>query len=112
MGITVSKTGEKIYVASYEGNAVEVITKVADNWNKTNTIEHPAFNMCFDLDISTDDNYLYVTNPNYDGEFVPAYQVKEEGEISTVGIINTFSETVEKVIEVEEGAAGICVERF
>ncbi len=112
MGVTVSSTGQKIYVASYEGNAVEVVTKVADNWNKTNTIEHTAFSMCFDIDITADDSYVYVTNQNLDGDFVPAYKVKEEGEISTVGIINTFSETVEKVIEVEEAASGICVEQL
>lgn len=111
-GVAVSSTGQKIYVASFGGDAVEVITKVSDNWNKTNTITHPAFNMPFDIDITLDDSYLYVTNQNLDGEFVPAYQVKEEENISTIGIINAFSETVEKVIEVEENAAGICVEKF
>ena len=112
MGVTVSSTGQKIYVASSGGDAVEVITKVSDNWSKTNTITHPAMNMPFGIDITSNDSYLYVTNQNLDGEFVPAYQVKEEENISTVAIINTQSETVEKVIEVEEAAAGIVVEKL
>ena len=45
MGVTVSSTGQKIYVASSGGDAVEVITKVSNNWSKTNTITHPAMNM-------------------------------------------------------------------
>ena len=112
MGVTVSSTGQKIYVASSGSDAVEVITKVSDNWSKTNTITHPAMNMPFGIDITSNDSYLYVTNQNLDGEFVPAYQVKEEENISTVSIINTQSETVEKVIEVEEAAAGIVVEKL
>ncbi|NOX64991.1 MAG: YncE family protein [Chlorobi bacterium] len=112
MGVTVSSTGQKIYVASGGGNAVEVITKTAAFWDKTNTITHPAFSMPFGIDITSDDRYVYVTNQNLEGDFVPAYQVKGEEFISTVGIINTQTETVEKVIEVEENAGGIAVEKL
>lgn len=112
MGVVVSSTGQKIYVASSKGNAVEVITKTAAFWDKTNTITHPAFSMPFGIDITSDDNYVYVTNQNLEGDFVPTYQVKGEGYTSTVGIINTQTETVEKVIEVEENAGGIAVEKL
>lgn len=112
MGVTVSSTGQKIFVASSGGDAVEVITKTANYWDKTNTITHPAMSLPLGIGITSDDSYLYVTNQNLDGDFVPAYQVKEEGNISTVAIINTQLETVEKVIEVEEAAAGIAVEKL
>lgn len=112
MGVTVSSTGDKIYVASSGGDAVEVITKVSDWWNKTNTITHPTMSMPFGIDITSDDRYVYVTNQNLDGDFIPAYRVKEEGDISTVTIINAVTETVEKIIEVEENAAGIVVEKL
>ncbi len=112
MGVTVSSNGQKIYIASNGGNAVEVVTKSAAFWNKTNTITHPAFSMPFAIDITSDDKYVYVTNQNLNGDFVPAYQVKHEGSISTVGIINAQTEQVEKVIEVEEFAAGITVEKL
>ena len=111
-GVIVSSTGQKIYVASSGGDAVEVITKSGNYWNKTNTIIHPTMSIPYGIDISSDDNYLYVTNQNIDGDFTPAYQVKEEGYVSTVTIINTLSETVEKAIEVEEAAAGIVVEQL
>lgn len=112
MGVTVSSTGQKIYVASSSGDAVEVITKTSNYWDKTNTITHPTMSIPFGVDITLNDKYLYVTNQNLNGDFVPAYQVKEEENISTVTIINAYTETVEKVIEVEEAAAGIAVERL
>ncbi len=112
MGVTVSSTGQKIFVASRGGDAVEVITKVSDSWSKTNTITHPTMSMPFGIDITSNDSYVYLTNQNQDGEFVPAYRVKGEGDISTITIINARTETVEKVIEVEENAAGIAVEKL
>ena len=110
MGVAVSSSGDKIYVASNGGDAVEVITKVNDRWNKTNTITHPTMSMPYGIDITLNGKYVYVTNQNLEGDFIPAYQVKGEEDISTVTIINALSETVEKVIEVEENAAGIAVE--
>jgi hypothetical protein len=65
-----------------------------------------------ELIITSNDSYVYLTNQNQDGDFVPAYQVKDEGDISTITIINARTETVEKVIEVEENAAGIAVEKL
>ncbi len=111
MGISVSNNGSKIYVASNGGNAIEVVTKTVNNWNKSNTITHPTMNMPFALDITSDNNYLYVTNQNSNGKFIPTYKVKGEKNISTITIINTVTEAVIKSIEVEEEAAGIVVQK-
>ena len=110
-GVAVSSDGNKIYVASFNGNAIEVITKSGNFWSKTNTITHPTMSNPFALDITDDNSYLYVANFNGNGDFVPTYQVKGEKNISTITIINTSSESVEKVIEVEENAIGITVEK-
>ena len=112
MGISTSKNGNKIYIASNGGNKVEVVTKTNLFWDKTNTISHPTMSMPFAIDITNDDLYLYVTNQNTDGGFDPTYKVNGEKNISTISIINTTSETVSKVIEVEEEAAGIVVEKL
>ncbi|MDA3859694.1 MAG: YncE family protein [Melioribacteraceae bacterium] len=112
MGISVSKNGSKIYVASNAGNAIEVVTKTNLFWDKTNTISHTTMSMPFAIDITSDDSYLYVTNQNFKGDFVPSYKIIDESNISTVTIINTATESIEKVIEVEENAAGIVVEKL
>ncbi len=112
MGISISSGGEKIYVASNGGNVVEVITKTNLFWDRTNSISHSTMSMPFAIDISNDDSYLYVTNQNLDGDFIPTYRVIGEKNISTVSIIRTSTESVEKVIEVEEKAYGIVVEKL
>ncbi|MCF6270300.1 MAG: YncE family protein [Melioribacteraceae bacterium] len=112
MGISISKNGDKIYVASNGSNSIDVITKSGNFWSKTNTISHPTMSMPFAIDITNDDSYLYVTNQNLSGAFVPTYKVIGEENISTISIINTATESVEKVIEVEEEAYGIVVEKL
>lgn len=112
MGIVTSSFGDKIYIASNGSDAVEVVTKSGIFWSKTNSISHPMMSMPFAIDITSDDSYLYVTNQNLDGDFVPGYKVKDEENISTVAIINTSTESVEKVLEVEEEAFGIAVEKL
>jgi len=109
--IAVTTDGQKIFVASSGGNVVEIVTRVTNFWSKTGEINHPAFSMPFGIDITVDDRYLFVSNINTNGAFTPAYQVKGEGNISTVGIINVQTESVIKVIEVEENAAAIVVEK-
>jgi len=111
-GIAVSKFGDKIYVASNGSDAVEVVTKTGNFWDKTNTILHPTMSSPFALSISSDDRTLFVTNVNSSGKFAPAYQVSGEGNISTVSIINTSTESVENILEVEEASHGIAVEKL
>ena len=112
MGIAVSSFGDKIYIASNGGDAVDVVTKTGTYWSKTKSISHSTMSMPFGIDITSDDSYLYVTNQNLDGDFIPAYEVTGEENISTVSIINTSSETVVKVLEVEEEPHGIVVEKL
>ena len=112
MGIAISNNGSKIYIASNVGNAIDVVTKSGNFWSKTNSISHPTMSMPFGIDITSDNTYLYVTNQNSNGEFIPTYKVKDEENISTISIISTETETVVKVIEVEEEAAGIIVEKL
>lgn len=112
MGISVSRNGSKIYVASSGDNVVDVVTKTGNFWNKTNTISHPTMSMPFAIDITSDDSYLYVTNQNLNNNFVPTYKVIGEDNISTISIIKTSTESIEKVIEVEEKSYGLVVEKL
>jgi YVTN family beta-propeller protein len=109
MHIAVSSDGNKIYIPSMMGNVVNVITKNGTTWSKTNEISHPGFNMMQGADLTEDDRYLYVSSRNTDGLFKTQYEVIGEGPSGTIGIIDTQTEQVIKLIEVEEFAAGLTV---
>lgn len=111
MQLSVSPDGSKIYVSSMGGDVVEVVTKSGFSWSKTNEISHPAFNLLHGSDLTADGRYLYVSSRNTDGAFVPPYLVKEEGIPGSVGVIDTQTESVIKVIEIEEFGSGLVVEK-
>ena len=109
MHIAVSSDGNKIYIPSMMGNVVNVVTKNGSSWSKTNEISHPGFSMMQGADLTEDDRYLYVSSRNADGLFKTHFQVTGEGPSGTIGIIDTQTEEVIKLIEVEEFAAGLTV---
>jgi DNA-binding beta-propeller fold protein YncE len=113
MHIAVSSDDTKVYVSSMGGNVVEVLTRTSEtSWQRTKQIGHPAFSMLHGCDITADDRYLYVSSRNLNGSFVPAYlEAGSNEKIATVGIIDTQSESVIKVIEIEEYGAGLVVEK-
>jgi YVTN family beta-propeller protein len=109
MHIAVSSDGNKIYVPSMMGNVVNVVTKNGSTWSKTNEISHPGFNMMHGAGLTDDDRYLYVSSRNTNGLFTPQFAVTGEGPPGTIGIIDTQSETVIKLIEIEETGAGLTI---
>jgi DNA-binding beta-propeller fold protein YncE len=109
MHIAVSSDGNKIYIPSMMGNVVNVVTKNGSVWSKTNEISHAGFNMMQGADLTEDDRYLYVSSRNADGSFKTQFEVTGEGPSGTIGIIDTQTEQVIKLIEVEEFAAGLTV---
>jgi YVTN family beta-propeller protein len=109
MHIAVSSDGNKIYIPSMMGNVVNVVTKNGSVWSKTNEISHAGFNMMQGVDLTEDDRYLYVSSRNADGSFKTQFEVNGEGPSGTIGIIDTQTEQVIKLIEVEEFAAGLTV---
>lgn len=111
MHIAVSSNGNKIYVGSMMNSTVSVVSKDGLVWTKTATISHPAFSQLHGCDLTADDKYLYVSSRNQNGSFIPSTKVNGEGNIGNVGIINTQTNTVEKVIEIEEFGSGLVVEK-
>jgi YVTN family beta-propeller protein len=109
MHIAVSSDGNKIYIPSMMGNVVNVVTKNDSSWSKSNEISHAGFNMMQGADLTDDDRYLYVSSRNTNGLFKTQFEVTGEGPSGTIGIIDTQTEQVIKLIEVEEFAAGLTV---
>ncbi len=111
MHIAVTSDGNKIYIASMGASVVDIVTKNDTTWTKTGTISHPYFNMLHGCDLTADGKYLYVSSRNQDGMFKPTYVVGNDDKVGNVGIIDTQTNQVIKVIEVEDFGAGLVVEK-
>jgi DNA-binding beta-propeller fold protein YncE len=108
--IAVKSDASKIYVTSMDNNSVDVINRIANSWTWSRQISNPAFNMLDGIVITKDDALLYVTGRNSEGDFDVPYPVKSEKPRGIVGIINVATESVIKVIEVEQQPGGIATE--
>ncbi len=63
------------------------------------------------LVISPSGQYVYVTNRNKNipAEYTPRYDLGDNANSGTVVVINTATNVIEKVIEVEEYPSGIAI---
>ena len=111
MHIAISSTGNKIYVGSMGAHVVMIVEKNGNTWTKTKEISHPGFNMLHGADLTADDKYLFVSSRNTNGNFATHFTVGGEGHSGTLGIIDTETEKVVKLIEIEEHGAGLVVEK-
>ncbi|MFZ1517588.1 MAG: hypothetical protein WAU11_02370 [Ignavibacteriaceae bacterium] len=115
MHIAVSSTGNRIYVStmmhSATGSSVDVIEKSGTSWNRIAQITDHRFNMLHGCDITKDDKYVYVSSRNIDGMYQPKFKIIGEGNLGTLGIIDTETLTVLKVIDLEEFPSGLVVEK-
>ncbi len=111
MQIAITSNGNKIYVGSMMMSTVNVVEKNGNNWIRTKQISHPGFSMIHGCDISADDRYVYVSSRNTNGDFKPHFDVENEGPPGTIGIIDTQTDEVIKLIEIEEFGSGLVVEK-
>ena len=109
MHISVKSDGSKIYVPSMMGNYVAVVEKNGTTWTKTKQITHPGIHLPHGSDLTADDKYLYISSRNNDGGFTPEFTVTGEGPPGTLCIINTQTDEVIKLIELEEFSAGLTI---
>jgi YVTN family beta-propeller protein len=112
MQIAITSDGNKIYVGSMMMSTVNVVEKSGNVWTRTKQISHPGFRMIHGCDITSDDRYVYVSSRNTDGMFQPYFAVDGEGPPGTLGIIDTHSDEVVKLIEIEQFGSGLVVEKI
>jgi YVTN family beta-propeller protein len=110
MHIAITSDGNKIYLPSMMGNVVNIITKNGTSWSKTGEISHAGFNMMHGAELTADDRYLYVSSRNTNGLFKTQFEVTGEGPSGTIAIIDTQTEEVIKLIEIEEFGTAISIE--
>jgi DNA-binding beta-propeller fold protein YncE len=115
MHIAVSSTGNRIYVStmmhSATGSSVNVIEKSGTSWNRVAQITDHRFNMLHGCDITKDDKYVYVSSRNIDGMYQPKFKITGEGNLGTLGIIDTETLSIVKVIDLEVFPSGLVVEK-
>lgn len=110
MHIAVSDDGKRIYVATMMMSTVDVIEKSGNTWSMIKRISHTGFNMLHGCDLSPNDDYLFVSSRNLDGKYEPKIKINGEGNNGTLGIINTQTLEVVKVIDLKEFPSGLVVE--
>lgn len=111
MQLAVTSDGNKIYVGSMMMSTVNVVEKNGNNWSRIKQISHPGFRMLHGCDITSDDKYVFVSSRNTDGMFKPYFEVNGEGPPGTIGIIDTQTDEVVKLIEIEQFGSGLVVEK-
>lgn len=115
MHIAVSGSGQRIYVStmmhSSNGSSLDVIEKNGNIWNRIAQITDHRFNMLHGCDITKDDKYVYVSSRNTDGMYQPKFKINNDGNTGTLGIIDTQTLQIVKVIDLEEFPSGLVVEK-
>lgn len=101
----ISSDGKHAYFANKEDHSVSVIN--LEDGTIEATITGNGLAQPHGAALSQDDKYLYITNNNLDGTYNPE-GLKETGNLpGTVVVINTETNTIEKVIEVGRYPSGI-----
>lgn len=105
--LEVTPNGQLVYVANQQSNNISVI-RVADN-RVIATIESPALANPHGIAFTRDGRYAYVTNENLSGNYNPHHPTEHGGNPGNVLVIDTATNQVVKIIEVEVDPTGIAV---
>lgn len=105
--LEVTPDGQFVYVANQQSNNMSVI-RVADN-QVIATIESPALANPHGIAFTRDGRYAYVTNENLSGNYNPHHPTEHGGNPGNVLVIDTATNQVVKIIEVEVDPTGVAV---
>jgi YVTN family beta-propeller protein len=100
-----SPDGTMVYFANKEDNSVSVID--VENRSVEAVITGDGLAQPHGAALSKDGKYLYITNNNLNGSYNPDDLEETQNLPGTVTIINTETNSLEKVIEVGKYASGI-----
>jgi YVTN family beta-propeller protein len=105
--LEVTPDGQFVYVANQQSDNMSVI-RVANN-QVIATIESPAFANPHGIAFTPDGRYAYVTNENLSGDYNPHHPTEHGGNHGNVLVIDTATNQVIKIIEVEVDPTGVAV---
>ena len=102
----ITPDGRLLYVGNKDDNSVSVVDLEA--MAVVTTITGPGLAEPHGSAVSADGKYVYISNRNLKGAYTPTgHDDGGEGQVGTVVVINTASNTIETVIEVDRYPAGI-----
>jgi len=99
--------GSRVYVGNFGSNEVTVINTSGSSVEKVitgNGIAQPH-----GIAASNDGKYVYVSSRNVNGLYTPRHNFGDNANIGTVAVINTLTNEIEKVIEIEEFGSGMAI---
>ncbi|MEM8488818.1 MAG: c-type cytochrome domain-containing protein [Bacteroidota bacterium] len=97
--------GSQVYVGNLNSNSVSVLDM--NNFTILQTITGDGLSQPHGASITPDGDYVYISNRNMAGGFTPRYDFGTNQDKGTVVVINTATNTIEKVIEVGRFPAGL-----
>lgn len=98
-------SGEKLYVGNFGSNSVSVIntiSRIVEHTITGNGLAQPH-----GIAVSNDGLYVFVSNRNTSKAYTPRYDFGDNSDVGTVTVINTSTNIIEKIIEVERFASGM-----
>ena len=101
--------GDKVYVGNLGDNSVSVLDM--NNLNVQQTITGPGLSQPHGSSITPDGEFVFISNRNTEGGYIPRYDFGTNQDKGTVVVINTATNEIEKVIEVGRFPAGLSVIR-
>jgi YVTN family beta-propeller protein len=102
----ITPDGRLLYVGNKDDNSVSVVD--LETLTVVTTITGRGLAEPHGSAVSADGKYVYISNRNLKGAYMPTEQQDGgEGPVGTVVVINTASNTIETVIEVDRYPAGI-----
>ena len=103
----ITPDGRFLYVGNKDDNSVSVVD--LETLAVVTTITGPGLAEPHGSAVSADGKYVYISNRNLKGAYTPREHDggEEGGQVGTVVVINTASNTIETVIEVDRYPAGM-----
>ena len=101
-------SGSKFYVANFMMNKFSVIDVAGATVQTYGAGDgSDGLSQPHGIAISHDNNYVFIASRNTSGGYVPAFDFGDNALVGTVTVINTASNAIEKVIEIENFGSGM-----
>lgn len=107
MQMAITPDGSKIYVAVFHEGKIKIISKNGTNWNIEAEVSHHAFHDLWGIDLTPDGKYVVATSSNQMDGYKPRYKPKDKQRISNVAFVETATNKVVRILDVDQYASGI-----
>ncbi len=110
---TYTPDGTKVYVGNQGANTISAIIAasgevlVIGGGSGRDGISRPH-----GIAVSENSQYIFVSSQNINGAYQPRFDFGDNANIGTVVVVNTVSNQIEKIIEIENFGSGMAINQF